>query len=163
MKHIQIQYYKSPVGEMILGAYAGKLCMADWHYRKMRKSIDNRLQQGLKAEYIVQDAPVLEETRQQLSEYFHCQRTCFALPLLMVGTDFQKQVWRALQGVAYGKTMSYQQLSKYIGNEKAVRAVASANGANAISIIIHVIEFLARMARLWGMLVVCLPKESFWF
>jgi methylated-DNA-[protein]-cysteine S-methyltransferase len=136
MKHIQIQYYKSPVGEIILGAYDGKLCLADWRYRKRRKSIDKRLQQGLKAEYIEQDAPVLEEAYQQLSEYFHHQRTSFEIPVLMVGTDFQKQVWHGLMAIPYGATASYLALAKNIGNEKAVRAVATANGANAISIII---------------------------
>jgi len=136
MKHIQIQYYKSPVGEIVLGVYDGKLCMADWRYRKRRKSIDKRLQQGLKAEYLEQDAPVLEETRQQLSEYFHRQRTSFAIPLLLVGTGFQKQVWHGLMAIPYGTTASYLELAKNMGNEKAVRAVATATGANAISIII---------------------------
>ncbi len=54
----------------------------------------------------------------------------------MVGTDFQRQVWKELMNVKYGKTASYLDLAKRIGNEKAVRAVASANGANSIGLII---------------------------
>ena len=121
---------------MILGAYANRLCLADWRHRKMRNRMDSRLQKGLRAEYVEQDSPVLEQTRTQLDEYFHRERKTFDIPLLMVGTDFQKQVWQGLIDIPYGMTCSYLELSKNIGNEKAVRAVASANGANAISIMI---------------------------
>ena len=133
---ISIQYYKTPVGELILGAYDNQLCMADWRYRKIRNSIDTRLQNGLKARYVEQDAPVLEKTRRQLGEYFNQARTSFDIPLLMVGTGFQKQVWQELIGIPYGATCPYLELSRNIGKEKAVRAVASAVGANAISIMV---------------------------
>ena len=136
MNEINIQYFNTPVGEVILGAFKDKLCMADWRYRNMRKRIDKRLQQGLRAEYVEQDSPVLEQTRIQLNEYFHRARKTFDIPLLMAGTDFQKQVWQGLVDIPYGSTASYLELSQSIGNEKAVRAVASANGANAISIMI---------------------------
>lgn len=136
MKIINYQYLSTPVGEMVLGDYEDQLCLADWRYRKMRTSIDKRLEQGLKAEYIEQDTPILQQTRIQLDEYFQNKRQTFDIPLLMVGTIFQKQVWQGLQAIPYGETCSYLQLSKDIGHEKAVRAVASANGANAISIMI---------------------------
>lgn len=119
-----------------MGAYADKLCLADWRYRTKRSQIDTRLQQGLKAKYVEQDTAILAKTRTQLGEYFNGERVIFDIPLWMVGTDFQKQVWHELMQIPYGKTCSYLELSKHIGNEKAVRAVASANGANAISIII---------------------------
>ena len=121
---------------MILGAYKNQLCLADWRYRKKRINIDRRLQQGLNAEYIEQDTSVLQQTRQQLDEYLKRKRKSFDVPLLMVGTDFQKQVWQGLIAIPYGKTCSYLQLAKNIGNGKAVRAVASANAANALSILI---------------------------
>jgi len=133
---ISIQYYKSPVGEILLGSYAGKLCLADWKYRKMRTTIDSRIQKGLKAEYIVQSTEVIEETIKQMKEYFAHERKDFNIPLLMVGTEFQQSVWEGLVKIPYGTTASYLELSRNIGNEKAVRAVASANGANAISILI---------------------------
>ncbi len=136
MNKISIQYFNSPVGDIILGAFEGKLCMADWRHRKMRNHIDSRLQKGLKAEFIEEDTPVLQQTRHQLDEYFNRERKTFDIPLLMVGTDFQKQVWQGLIDIAYGSTASYLEVSQSIGNEKAVRAVASANGANAISIMI---------------------------
>lgn len=136
MKHISIQYYKSPVGEILLGSYDGKLCLADWRYRKMRESIDNRIQKGLKAEYVEESTEVIEETIKQMKEYFNYERKSFTIPLLMVGTEFQKTVWQGLIDTPFGTTSSYLELAKRIGNEKAVRAVATANGANSISVMI---------------------------
>ena len=67
---------------------------------------------------------------------FACKRTIFDVPLLAVGTEFQRTVWQELQNIPYGKTVSYGELSRKLGNPKAVRAVAAANGANALSILI---------------------------
>jgi len=136
MAVISIQYYTFPVGEILLGSYKGKLCLADWKYRRMRTSIDKRIQKGLDAEYVEQSTEVIEETINQMKEYFAHERMDFDIPLLMVGTEFQQSVWYGLIKIPYGTTASYLELSKNIGNEKAVRAVASANGANAISILI---------------------------
>ena len=134
--HISIQYYSSPVGEMILGSFEGKLCLADWRYRKMRRTIDARIQKALNAEYVKEDSEVIALARKQLEAYFKGKRKTFDVPLLMAGTEFQKSVWQGLMQIPYGTTASYLALAKNIGNEKAVRAVAAANGANAISIII---------------------------
>ena len=133
---ISIHYYKTPVGELILGSYDNKLCLADWRYRKMRSTLDNRIQKGLNAEYVEESSEVIVEAMKQFDEYFRNERQSFDIPLLMVGTDFQKSVWQGLIEIPYGTTASYLELSQNIGNEKAVRAVASANGANAISIMI---------------------------
>ena len=136
MYQIAIQYYQSPVGELILGSYDEKLCLADWRYRKQRERIDRRLQKALKAEYVESTSRVIEETVVQLEEYFAKKRKDFDIPLLLAGTDFQKSVWEGLMQIPYGMVTSYLDLAKSIGNAKAVRAVASANGANAISILI---------------------------
>ncbi|MBT8362913.1 MAG: methylated-DNA--[protein]-cysteine S-methyltransferase [Desulfobacterales bacterium] len=136
MNKITIQYSSTSFGELILGSFGNKLCLCDWRYRKMRSAIDDRLQKQLQAGFIEGDSSVLTETRQQLAQYFNGQRKQFTIPLLMVGTDFQKSVWNELLNVGYGRTSSYLELAKRIGKSKAVRAVASANGANAISIIV---------------------------
>jgi methylated-DNA-[protein]-cysteine S-methyltransferase len=136
MNYISIDYFKTPVGEIILGSYDGKLCLADWRYRKMRRAIDKRIQKKIDAIYIEQSSKIIEETKRQIEAYFAFNRREFDIPLLMVGTKFQKSVWKGLMKIPYGTTASYLQLAQNIGNEKAVRAVASANGANAISIII---------------------------
>ena len=119
-----------------MGSYDEKLCLADWRYRKQRERVDRRLQKALNAEYMESTSHVIYETIVQLEEYFSKKRKDFDIPLLMAGTDFQKSVWEGLIQIPYGTTTSYLDLAKSIGNEKAVRAVASANGANAISIFV---------------------------
>ena len=77
MQNIHIQNYKSPVGEMILGSYGDKLCLADWVYRKKRNGIDRRLQKALGAEYVEERSAVIEEAIHQLDEYFAHTRKQF--------------------------------------------------------------------------------------
>ena len=136
MNQINIQYYKTKYAHFILGSFDHKLCLLDFKYRRMRTTVDNRLKKGFDAEFVERDDAILQETRKQLDEYFNMERKAFDIPIITVGTDFQKSVWEALMNVPYGTTSTYLQLAKNIGNEKAVRAVASANGANAIGIII---------------------------
>lgn len=136
MNQINIQYYKTKIGELILGSFDNKLCLLDFRYRKMRTTVDKRIKNGLKAEFVEQEDEIIEKTRRQINEYLIGDRLVFDIPLLMVGTDFQKSVWSALIKVPYGTTSTYLQLAKVINNEKGVRAVASANGANSIGLII---------------------------
>jgi len=150
MNQIHIQYYKTQFSEFILGSFDKKLCLLDFKYRKMRKTIDNRIKKALDAEFVEQDDEILQKTRMQLDEYFNGERKGFDIPLLVVGTDFQKKVWQALIKVPYGTTFTYLDLAKDINNEKAVRAVAGANGANAISIIIPCHRIIGSNGELVG-------------
>jgi len=147
---IKIQYFKLPVGELILGSYKNKLCLADWRYRKMRTSIDNRLKKGLQANFIEETSEIIEKTKTQLTEYFNNNRSSFEIDLLFVGTDFQKTVWNELIKIPYGKTYSYLELSKKLQNAKAIRAVATANGANAISILVPCHRIIGSDGKLVG-------------
>ena len=79
---------------------------------------------------------VLEDAAYQLQEYFEGKRKSFSLTLNPQGTDFQKKVWLALQEIPYGKTVSYLALSKTLGDVKAIRAVAAANGKNPLWIVV---------------------------
>jgi methylated-DNA-[protein]-cysteine S-methyltransferase len=133
---ININYYDSLYGELILGSHDNKLCLCDWRYRKKRDAIDSRIKQGLKAEYVEKDDGVLKYARRQLNEYFNHDRKVFDIPLLPIGTLFQQCVWASLLKIPFGETASYLELAQETGNRKAVRAVASANGANALSIFI---------------------------
>ncbi len=73
---------------------------------------------------------------EQLIQYFNGQRRQFELPLNQPGTPFQQSVWNELQQIPFGKTISYLDLAKRIGDPRATRAVASANGKNHIAIIV---------------------------
>lgn len=79
---------------------------------------------------------LMHETIRQLQAFFTGELKSFDVPLEIVGTDFQKRVWRALQTIPYGQTRSYSQIAAQIGAPRAMRAVGAANGRNPIPIIV---------------------------
>lgn len=87
---------------------------------------------------------------QQLQEYFDGKRTEFELPLQQEGSAFQQRVWTALNNIPYGRTISYLELSKRIGNAKAIRAVGTTNGKNTISIIVPCHRVIGSNGNLTG-------------
>lgn len=147
---IHIQNYHSKFGELIIGSYQEKLCLCDWKYRKMRTAIDQRLQKYFDTQYVESNSETIEKTILQLEEYALGNRTTFNIELALAGTEFQKSVWAELLKIPFGETESYLSLSKKIGNEKAVRAVANANGANAISIVIPCHRIIGSSGSLVG-------------
>ena len=78
----------------------------------------------------------LRDAVQQLQEYFNSQRTDFTFKLNPKGTDFQQKVWNALLDIPFGKTRTYLEQSKFLGDPKAIRAVATANGRNPLWIVV---------------------------
>lgn len=136
MSAISIDYYKTSMGELVLGSFNNQLCICDWRYRKMRSEIDFRITTGLSATSTYAETPVIAMAKEQIEQYLNGHREQFDVPLLMVGTPFQKEVWNALLQIPYGKTESYLGLSNRLNNPKAIRAVASANGANALAIFV---------------------------
>ena len=134
METILIQYYQSPYGDLLLGASGDKLCLCDWMLNgKRRMTIDKRIRQALHADYEEGTSEVISRAIIQLDEYFARKRTIFDVPLL-----------------ADKKTMSYGELSRKLGHPKAVRAVAAANGANALSIFIPCHRVVGSNHRLIG-------------
>ena len=115
-------YYSSPVGQL-------KLQCTDDHLKAVLFMNEEMESQN-------DEHPVLRKSVQQLDEYFSGQRKEFDLPLQQTGTDFQQKVWQLLLQIPYGKTISYNELSKRYGDVKAIRAVASANGRNNLAIIV---------------------------
>ena len=79
---------------------------------------------------------VMHQCTEELIEYFHGTRRNFTIPVHQEGTDFQKRVWNELLGIDYGKTISYMDLAKKMGDPKVIRAAASTNGKNKIVIIV---------------------------
>ena len=133
---ISIHFMPTPFGELILGAYEDRLCLCDWKDRSTRRSIDERIKNGIQAVFCEEDNPVNQMAVQQLEEYFSGRRRHFDIPLRLVGTPFQIRVWEELQRIPYGATESYRGLAIKLENEMAYRAVANASSANAISLFI---------------------------
>lgn len=94
--------------------------------------------------------PLLLRLEEELHEYFAGKRRTFTLPLNPTGTPFQKSVWQTLCTIAYGETISYANEAKLLGNPKAVRAVANANGKNPITILIPCHRVIATSGGLGG-------------
>ncbi|MES2589614.1 MAG: methylated-DNA--[protein]-cysteine S-methyltransferase [Bacteroidota bacterium] len=150
MNHISISYFKTPFGELILGSFKEELVLCDWRYRKMRDAVDSRIKKALNLDFKEEESEVISDTKKQLNEYFSAERKEFDIPVLLLGTDFQKQVWEELVKIPYGKTNSYLELSRKLNNEKAIRAVATANGANAHSIIVPCHRIIGSSGELVG-------------
>lgn len=150
MKEIIVHRFISPYGELLLGSYQDRLCLCDWAYRKMRQAIDMRITGALDASYSEGESEIIAIARQQLSEYFRRERKEFSIPILMAGSDFQKQVWEQLMQIPYGQTRTYMDLAVRLGNPKAIRAVAAANGANALSILVPCHRVIGSKGELTG-------------
>ncbi len=128
---------QTPVGEMIAGAADNAICLFDFLHRR---SLDTILQRsGIErqdADFGKGSHPLFGLLRGELEEYFAGSRKDFSLPLAPSGSDFQKKVWAALLHVPYGTTVTYTQQAKACGDEKAIRAIAAANGMNGLAILI---------------------------
>jgi methylated-DNA-[protein]-cysteine S-methyltransferase len=129
-------HYESPVGRMILASYEGELVMTDWYYRKQRELIDKRISKFLNADPICQIDPLLLESERQLKAYFKGRLKVFDLPIKPCGSEFQKSVWIKLNEIPFGQLSTYKQLAIELGSLESIRAIAAANGANALSLLV---------------------------
>lgn len=150
MNEIAIQYYKSPQGELILGSLSNQLCLCDWRFRKMRKAIDERILKETGGSFVKKSSDVIELAMVELDDYFNRTRKVFSVPLMLVGTDFQKRVWNDLMKIPFGHTETYSGLSRKLNNPNLTRAVAAANGANALAIFVPCHRVVGSSGKLTG-------------
>ena len=134
-------YYQSPLGKIVLTANTEGLTSLAFTEGEKKTYIPSSF---------LQKTAVFTDVFQQLDQYFNKQRTVFNLKLAPQGTVFQQQVWQALCRIKQGETKSYAWLAKTINNEKAVRAVGSANGANPIALIIPCHRVIGKNGKLTG-------------
>lgn len=126
----------TPLGPMLAAADDDLLYLLEFLDRRMLPSQFRRIARALGCVFAPGSSRVLTETHRQLEAYFDGRLTAFELPLRTPGTEFQEQVWRALRAIPYGETRSYAQVAAAIERPTAVRAVARANGANRMAIVI---------------------------
>lgn len=119
--------FDSPVGRLLLAGDGESLIQVCFQ--------SGPRPQKLRDGWVANAAP-FRKALTQLDEYFAGERRRFDLPLAPRGTDFQRRVWRALLDIPYGKTISYGELARRIGNPSASRAVGLANGANPLPIVV---------------------------
>ncbi len=125
MSELHYTYYESPVGLIKIGGndhYIGELIFVD------NKDQLTHGEPGI--------SELMHQCTEELIEYFHGTRKTFDIPVHQEGTDFQKRVWSELMEIDYGKTISYMDLAKRLGDPKVIRAAASTNGKNKIVLLV---------------------------
>lgn len=135
-KVVDLKRIETPLGTMIACADEHGICMLEFSDRKALPTELKEISKHFNANIIQGENPHFKTLEKELAEYFAGKRRDFSVPLSPVGTQFQKNVWEVLRQIPYGTTRSYQEQANILGNPKAVRAVANANGLNKISIII---------------------------
>jgi AraC family transcriptional regulator, regulatory protein of adaptative response / methylated-DNA-[protein]-cysteine methyltransferase len=133
---LNIVRFTSPVGPMFACASEKGICLLEFTDRRMLETEFKDICKRLNAVILPGENPHLDHVQLELQEYFEGERKEFTVPLHTPGTEFRKAVWKILKTIPYGETRSYKQQAIALGNQKAVRAVASANGHNRIAIII---------------------------
>jgi methylated-DNA-[protein]-cysteine S-methyltransferase len=141
--------YASPVGDLCLTVESGRLVGLSFG------SGDDQTLQALHRDSNepggrAADRRVLDAACEQLDQYFKSRRKTFGLPIALKGTPFQLRVWAELAKIPYGTTISYRQLAERVGNPGASRAVGSANGANALALIVPCHRVIAADGSLAG-------------
>lgn len=99
---------------------------------------------------VIRDEADMQPYVQQLIEYWRGERRTFSLPVVFHGTAFQRSVWEALRGIAYGETLAYGDIAEQIGRSKAVRAVGAAVGANPLMIVVPCHRVVGKDGSLTG-------------
>lgn len=133
---VNVLRFSSPIGSIIACATENGLCFLGFIGQKRIEKQFNEIQKKFNAIILPGKNVHLTKVKKEITEYFDGKRKIFSVSLDIVGTDFRKKVWEELLNIPYGKTVSYKEQATAINNIKAIRAVAAANGANKISIII---------------------------
>lgn len=147
------QKLNTPVGQIYLVAKGSKITglifSANWpSFKKALGPVrDTKIRNTAIRET---ETPVLKQAKKQLQEYFKGSRRHFSLPYELVGTPFQKRVWKTLSKIPYGRTRSYKEQAKLAGSPKAARAVGRTNGLNPICIVLPCHRVIASDGSLAG-------------
>jgi AraC family transcriptional regulator, regulatory protein of adaptative response / methylated-DNA-[protein]-cysteine methyltransferase len=147
---ILISRLTTPIGPMFVCATENGICLLEFVDRRMLETEFKDLQRLLNATIISSENEHIKQAKKEIEEYFDGKRKTFNVKLETPGTDFQNSVWNCLKEIDYGTTTTYQNQAKKINNPKAVRAVASANGFNRISIIIPCHRVIGKDGKMTG-------------
>lgn len=136
MVPIYLNKISTPLGPMLAGATDQNLCLLEFTDRTLLEKQLQRLQSYYNGSFVSDSNEITEQTEVELKEYFSGVRKEFTIPLDVWGSEFQIKIWNELLEIPYGSTRSYKEQALVLGNLKAIRAVATANGNNRIAIII---------------------------
>lgn len=129
-------WIETKLGSMLVITDEKKLYLLEFVDRRGLENEIVRLRKRLNAVILPERKPMVDQLEKELMAYFETGIRTFETPLYLLGSDFQKNVWQELMKIPDGTTISYKELAQKIGNDKASRAVARANGSNQIALII---------------------------
>jgi AraC family transcriptional regulator of adaptative response/methylated-DNA-[protein]-cysteine methyltransferase len=147
---VRVRRATTPLGPMLIGATDEALCLLEFVDRRKLPTQVARIRSRLGAVFAPGDSPVADAAASALDRYFSGDGHDFDVPLELVGSPFQRDVWSALRDIPYGETRSYAEIAAAVGRPKAVRAVGAANGANAVAIVVPCHRVLGADGRLTG-------------
>lgn len=130
------QEIETPIGKMDAFATDNGLCLLEFRDRKELNTEITALEEYYESNAIPQSNAHLALLKKELEGYFNEELQTFTTPVILHGTDFQKKVWQALTQILYGATRTYKEQTAVLGDPKAIRAVAAANGKNKIAIVV---------------------------
>lgn len=147
---ILISRFTTPLGPMFVCSTDKGICLLEFVDRRMLETEFKDLQRLLKANIIAGENVYINQAIEEMKEYFDGNRKHFEVALDTPGTDFQKMVWDGLMKIPYGTTSSYQSQAALLDKPNAVRAMASANGHNRVSIMIPCHRVIGKDGALRG-------------
>jgi O-6-methylguanine DNA methyltransferase len=143
--------YFTPVGLLLGGATKKGIVFLEFTEENTINTHKHKNEKKFNSVLFDEENEYLSILENELKEYFTKKRKTFDIPLDIIrGTDFQREVWNILLKIPYGKTISYQKQAEMLGNIKAVRAVANANGANNTVILIPCHRVIGKNGSLTG-------------
>jgi len=139
LRTLNYKYFSSPLGDIEI-TFGNNFIYA-FHFMK---------EGAARKEEIKDETKLIIEIERQLKNYFEGSLKEFDLPLKFEGTGFQNKVWTELTNIPFGKTLSYLQMAKNLGDEKCIRAAASANGKNPFAIVVPCHRVIGKDGSLTG-------------
>jgi len=147
---LKASWIDTPLGPMIAIGDETHLHLLEFVSRRGLEREVERMRSRLKCAILPGETPPLRQIEKELKEYFAGTLKEFLAPLHLLGSPFQKEVWQALMKIPYGTTCSYEELAKAVKRPTAFRAVAGANGANQLALVIPCHRVINKSGALGG-------------
>lgn len=147
---IAAQFVETPLGPLLAAATRDAICFLEFSDRRMLEHNYQQIRKRFRLPILPRSNDALEQLRAELGCYFQGTQRKFTVHVTTNGTPFQERVWCELRNIPHGETISYEKLARNIGQPTAVRAVARANGANRISILIPCHRVIGKDGALTG-------------
>lgn len=147
---LRVALLETPLGPMLAVVNSRSVCQLEFADRRGLEAGYAEMRRRFKLPVVPGENSVMKQVRAELAEYFAGKRREFTVELALLGTPFQQKVWRELLRIPHGETVSYEEVASRLGVPRAVRAVARANGANRICVLVPCHRVIGKDGSLTG-------------